>query len=113
MNLTSGPIKGYYEIGLTYINHRIKIRVFNGEIFNDLLTRIFFILGLDRENRLYALKQEDNSQLICDNDELIPETFYQLVVVDKEKDKPLVSPFQSEIEKGKWKKQEAQNQKWD
>ena len=95
MNLPTPTIKGYYEIGLTYINHRIKVRVFNGESFDDLLSRMFFILSMKRDKRLYALKEASN-KLICNIDQLVQETFYQLVIVDTEKDKPLVAPFQTQ-----------------
>lgn len=94
MNLPNNTIKGYYEIGLTYINHRIKARVFNGESFNDLLSRLFYILSIEREDKLFALKEPSDSKLICNIDDLNPETFYQLVIVDTEEDQDKVSPFQ-------------------
>lgn len=98
MNLPPGAMKGYYEIGLTYINHRMKVRVFNGETFNDLLCRLFYILSMKRDNRLYALKEASNNKLICNIDELMGEVFYQLVIVDTEKDMPLVSQYQSQAD---------------
>jgi hypothetical protein len=94
MNAVTGAVKGYYEIGLTYINHRIKVRVFNGESFNEFLTRLFYILSIQREDRLFALKQDGGDKLICNNDEFIPEQFYQLIIVDTDEDQDKVSSFQ-------------------
>lgn len=88
-------IKGYYEIGITYINQRIKARVFNGESFNDLLIRLFYILGIKREEKLFAFKSLETSNLICNNDELTPEHFYQLIIVDEEDHQDHVSKFQN------------------
>ena len=57
MSMQNNRHKGYYEIGLTYINHRIKVRVFNGETFNSLLHRLFFILSIEREDHLFCIKE--------------------------------------------------------
>ena len=94
MSTQNNRHKGYYEIGLTYINHRIKVRVFNGETFNSLLHRLFFILSIEREDHLFALKKAESNKLIWNNDELAPEDFYQLVVVDDDRQEE-VSQFQS------------------
>lgn len=96
MSRPSNAMKGYYEIGITYINHRIKARVFNSETFNDLLHRLFYILSIEREGKLFAFKHSDDSKLICNNDELQPESFYQLIAVDKDEEREQVAPFQSE-----------------
>lgn len=93
--MSNSMIKGYYEIGLTYINHRIKVRVFNGESFNDLLHRLFYILSVEREDKLFALKEFKNNRLICNNDDLQPETFYQLITVDTDDEMDKVRPFQN------------------
>lgn len=97
MSLAKNTMKSYYEIGLTYINHRIKARVFNGESFNDLLSRLFYILSIEREDKLFALRGPTTDKLICNNDELVPETFYQLIVVDEDDQKKLVEPFQGKV----------------
>lgn len=88
MNIAAGAVKGYYEIGLTYINHRVKVRVFNKETFSDLVDRLLCILSIDKEDRFIALKQENSEKLIYNNDELVPEDFYQLVFVDNGINKP-------------------------
>jgi hypothetical protein len=87
MNIQT-PVKGYYEIGITYINHRIKVRVFKGEKFADLLDRLYYILNVEREDKFFVLKQPSSDKLIYNNEELRPEEFYQLVVVDDGHGKP-------------------------
>jgi hypothetical protein len=68
--------------------------VFNGESFNELLARLFYILGIKKEGKLFAIRAPGNDKLICDNDEISPETYYQLIVVDLDEDMDRVAKFQ-------------------
>jgi uncharacterized Zn-finger protein len=70
--------------------------VFNGESFNELLNRLFYIFSWQKETNLFALQMHNNDKLCYNVEELNPEAFYQLIIVDNEEDKNLVAPFQGD-----------------